>query len=105
MTRQTEILMMNSLQFKYQFDNQHLELNDINSEVLKNVCAKVSPQLVNRLDNALKILGISKRVFVEMAIINALDEFDEISSNLDIYEGFEERGDNSVVTPPLEVKK
>lgn len=54
---------------------------------LRNVCAKVPVSLVDRLDNTLALLGISKREFVEMAIIEALDKVDKIEQEVDVFEG------------------
>lgn len=53
---------------------------------LKNVCAKLSVQLSDRLDNTVNILDISKRRFIEAAIIAALDEADRVMKEVDIFE-------------------
>jgi hypothetical protein len=45
---------------------------------LQNVCAKIPVYLVNRLDANLSVLSMSKREFVEVAIVAALDEVDRI---------------------------
>lgn len=45
---------------------------------IKNVCAKVSVQLSDRLDNTLGLLGISKRLFIEAALIDALNKASQI---------------------------
>lgn len=37
----------------------------------KNVCAKVSPVLSDRIDNIAGLLGISKRAFLEAAFLDA----------------------------------
>lgn len=45
---------------------------------LKNVCAKLPAPISNRIDATSKALGMSKRLFIETAILNALDEFEAI---------------------------
>jgi len=45
---------------------------------LRNVCAKLHESLIERLDNTINNLGVSKRQFIEYAIIEALDRADEI---------------------------
>ncbi len=58
---------------------------------LRNVCAKLSVELVDRLDNALGVLSMSKRQFIEMAIIEALDEVDKVLQDVDAFEYVEAR--------------
>lgn len=53
---------------------------------LRNVCAKLSVELVDRLDNALGILGISKRQFIEAALIEALNKVDQVLEEVDAFE-------------------
>jgi hypothetical protein len=89
-----EILTLKCLAFKHQnanssdqiFDNLDLNLPE-NSEIkLKNVCAKLSESLVSRLDEACVILDLSKRRFIELAIIEALDNYESLASQYDIFE-------------------
>ena len=56
---------------------------------IKNVCAKLSGDLVDRLDNSLGILGMSKRDFIEMALIEALDRVDQELHDIDAFEFIE----------------
>ena len=65
------------------------EQNKENSQI-KTVCAPISQTLFDRLDNTLNILDISKRKFIEMAIIAALDRADEIISEVDVFENLPE---------------
>lgn len=58
---------------------------------IKNVCAKLSGDLVDRLDNSLGILGMSKRDFIEMALIEALDRVDQELHDIDAFEFIEAR--------------
>lgn len=39
----------------------------------RNVCAKLHPDLVDRLEVVISLLGMSKRDFIEIALIDALD--------------------------------
>jgi len=56
---------------------------------IKNVCAKLPVKLCDELDNVCQILDIQKRKFIEMALINAIGEFEKLSEqyNLQQYEG------------------
>lgn len=56
---------------------------------IKNVCAKLSGDLVDRLDNSLGILGMSKRDFIEMALVEALDRVDQELHEIDAFEFIE----------------
>lgn len=58
---------------------------------IKNVCAKLSGDLVDRLDNSLSILGMSKRDFIEMALVEALDRVDQELADIDAFEFIEAR--------------
>jgi len=58
---------------------------------IKNVCAKLSGDLVDRLDNSLSILGMSKRDFIEMALVEALDRVDQELADVDAFEFIEAR--------------
>jgi len=49
---------------------------------VKNVCAKLPVILSDRLENTVKYLDIRKRRFIEMAIIQALDDADEVLSEV-----------------------
>jgi hypothetical protein len=61
-------------------------LEDVSPIPLRNVCAKLSVQLVERLDNALGILDISKRQFIELALVEALDKVDKVLEDVDAFE-------------------
>lgn len=88
-----EILLAKALNYKithnsklYNFppelSDKIIEDSDLET---KQVCAKISLQLFNRLDDVSDDMGISKRSFIELALINALDEFDAIAKEYDIY--------------------
>ena len=61
-------------------------IEEISPIPLRNVCAKLSVQLVERLDNALGILDISKRQFIELALVEALDKVDKVLEDVDAFE-------------------
>lgn len=44
----------------------------------QNVCAKLDNGLCERLDQVVNFLGISKRLFIERALIEALDQVEVI---------------------------
>lgn len=45
---------------------------------VKNVCAKIPVTIAERLDNTLGVLEMSKREFIELALIEAMNRVDEI---------------------------
>lgn len=88
-----EILLAKSLAFKLSRNNllatsdsgvsdSVIEKSDSS---LKNVSAKISEKLFWRLGDASSDLKLSKQAFIELAISNALDEFDVIAKEYDIY--------------------
>lgn len=44
---------------------------------VRNMCAKVHPVLVDRLDDVCKTLGVSKRRFIESAVAHAIHDAEE----------------------------
>lgn len=50
---------------------------------LKNVCAKLSVELSDRLDNVTGLLNMSKREFIEMSLIQALDHAEHMIECVD----------------------
>lgn len=91
MKSQTEILTYNILKFKDSCKNTGIteylleQSPDINPDT-KNVCAKLSIPLAARLDEVVNLLDMSKRLFIQTAIINALDEFDQLAADLNMHE-------------------
>lgn len=85
----TELLTHRALHFKLSSNNvdllERVIDEDTNDSRLKNVCAKLSVQLSDRIDNTVNILEISKRRFIEAAIIAALDEADRVMEEVDIF--------------------
>lgn len=59
--------------------NDSVDLPDLpESSLLKNVCAKVTSQLSEEIDQVCGFLGISKRRFLEAAFIDAVAVAQEI---------------------------
>lgn len=92
MNKSTEYLIMKALSFKYQssfpFGDaiDFLDNAGIDSPIpLKNVCAKVPETLANEIEDACNILGMSKRLFVEMAIRELLERYETIAECHDIF--------------------
>lgn len=66
-------------------------LEEASSIPVRNVCAKLSVPLVERLDQALSVLEISKRQFIELAIIEALNKVDQVLADVDAFEYIDQR--------------
>lgn len=60
----------------------------VESSDLKNVCAKVSPDLSDEIDRVSGFLGISKRRFLESAFIDAVDVAQEIIRREGLFEAY-----------------
>jgi len=75
-----EFLTYKVLEQKHGFSTA-IDLNDHDDtgEIeIKNVCTKMTRQLSDRIDTTVQFLDIRKRKFIEMAIIQALDDADSI---------------------------
>jgi hypothetical protein len=55
------------------FSEDDLASPDLSVQI-KNVCAKVSAQLSDEIDSICGLLGISKRIFLEAAFIEAIEK-------------------------------
>ena len=90
-----EFMHYRVLAFKYSLRNEELTdkiINESGDQIpLRNVCAKLSPELADRLDSMVSVLGISKRLFIERALIEALDQCDEIVEAHGVPEEIESR--------------
>jgi len=53
---------------------------------IKTVCAPISIPLFERMNRTLSLLDISKRQFIEAAIIEALNHADRVIESVDIFE-------------------
>lgn len=56
------------------------------SDDFKTVCAPISIPLFDRLNDALNLLDMSKRSFIELALIHALDEVDKVIAEVNVFE-------------------
>lgn len=96
MSRLDEILIYKALAFKHGPNNSSLLDHFLDQEsqpeelakVTKNVCAHLSLPLVERMEKVLGVLDMSKREFIESAIIEALDRYDSISDQYNIFEPY-----------------
>ena len=61
-----------------------------NNILLKNVCAKVTPQLSDQIDEIVGLLGVSKRRFLEAAFIEAVAKAHEIMRAEGLFEVLED---------------
>jgi hypothetical protein len=68
------------------------------NDYFKTVCAPIALPLFERLNSTLDTLDISKRQFIELALIEALDRADVIIREVDIFEAIPEE----VVTDSLQ---
>ncbi len=75
-----ELILLKTLEYKRITRNDYFHEEVIDADVIptKNVCAKVPLALVERLDDAISRLSMSKRLFIETAITQALDLADQI---------------------------
>lgn len=92
MKRQTEFLTYHLLKIKQENANNgvidYIIDNHSDKELedggIKNVCAKLHVSLVDDIDKAINFMDISKRQFIETAVISALQEFHELYDQLDV---------------------
>lgn len=75
-----EFIQYRALAVKFERQNQELTEAVIASGheplPLRNVCAKLTVELSDRIDSTVAVLGISKRLFIERALIEAMDQAD-----------------------------
>jgi len=76
-----QFIQYRALAFK--FDRQNIDLTEAmlaregeQPIPLRNVCAKLTVELAERIDNTAAVLGITKRLFIERALIEAMDQAD-----------------------------
>ena len=66
-------------------------MEDAPDTVVRQMCAKVSHDLVERLDAACNFLGVSKRAFIEASVTTAVEDAEHrISEVLDQVDAFED---------------
>jgi len=90
-----EFMHYRVLAFKYSLRNEDLAdklISESGDQIpLRNVCAKLSPELSDRIDRTVSVLGISKRLFIERALIEALEQVDAIMDAHQVPEEIEQR--------------
>lgn len=95
-----QFIQYKALDRKFSSDNDFIlesisrEIGTANAEMLKasmkNVCALIHNDLFNELDNVCGLLEISKRKFIEGAIIEALAQANTIISEVGLLEYYNE---------------
>lgn len=88
-------LTQKALNFRFGHDAAFLDHLLSDEEVAKknkykNVCAMLSEPLTNRLENTLGLLSMTKREFLELAIIEALDKADAVMADCGVDDYLEE---------------
>ena len=80
-----DLIRYKALHLKYTMGNSDLTEMVLNSPnggnvpvPMKNVCALLSQQLFDRFSETCGLLDISKRLFIEKALVEALDKADAI---------------------------
>jgi hypothetical protein len=63
---------------------------------LKNICAYMPETLVNRLEKTLALLEMSKREFITMAVVEALDKVDALKEEYGLTQQLKEMAEASV---------
>ena len=63
----------------------------VESSDLKNVCAKVSVNLSDEIDQVVGFLGVSKRIFLESAFVDAVETAQEIMRREGLFEAYSQR--------------
>lgn len=58
----------------------------------RNLCAQISPELFGEVENYCGLLNISKRRFVEQAIIELLDQTKAVFDEIQPFERLEKEG-------------
>jgi len=89
-----EFMHYRVLAFKYSLRNEELTealIAQGEAPQLRNVCAKLAPELAERIDRTVSVLGISKRLFIERALIEALDQVDAILDAHEVPQEVEDR--------------
>ena len=87
-----EVITKEVLELKHgsSHDIDHLFAENYDKAVadgkLINVCCKITPELFDRLSGACAFLSISKRKFIELAIIQGLDEASTVMDEYGLFD-------------------
>lgn len=94
-----QLIQLRALSFKSTVEGSGLDaLTDkalASNPEFKNVCALISVELFDRFTNILSVLEISKRRFIEAAIVEALDKADAIIKQVDPFENVRDAPEDS----------
>lgn len=84
----TEKLVYHALKQKHGTSDYLIDdlVESTESFKIKNVCAKLSVSLSDRIDNTVGLLDMSKRQFIEAALITACDEAKKVIDDLGLIE-------------------
>lgn len=58
---------------------------------MRNVCAKLTVELAERIDQVAANLGVTKRQFIERALIEAMDQADAMLAEVGVWDELEAR--------------
>lgn len=72
-----------------------VNLDRVETPDLKNVCAKVSVELSDDIDRVSSFLGVSKRLFLESAFIDAVEVAEEIMRREGLFEAYSQQQESS----------
>lgn len=92
-----EFLQYRALDFKYSQQNLELTEHLLNRAEgadlipLRNVCAKLSVELAEDIDGVCSTLGISKRLFIQNALIEACAQAKQALAEVNAYEFLEQK--------------
>ena len=67
----------------------------VESSDLKNVCAKVSVNLSDEIDRVSGFLGVSKRLFLESAFVDAVETAQEIMRREGLFEAYSQQQESA----------
>jgi hypothetical protein len=90
-----EVLLAKALTFKHGNSDIPDQFLDHQDAQVKQVCAKLSISLSDSIDSVCGVLDMSKRAFIELALINAVAEFESIASEYDIFGPHTKEGDQN----------
>lgn len=90
-----QFLQYKALAFKFSLENSDLTDSVIESGQLpiplRNVCAKLTVELAERLDQTCANLDVSKRQFIERALIEAMDQADAALAACGVWDDIADR--------------
>lgn len=86
-----QFLQYKALARKFSLQNTEFSESLIESGVypaiqLRNVCAKLTVELADRLDRTCSNLSVSKRQFIEVALIEAMDQADSALNDCGVWD-------------------